>query len=95
MPNTAEFNMMYDGWNVDIPRLFFANGLRDPWREATVSADGFFKPSTPSMPIYEGDGFHCSDMITKNGIEDPTIANVQAAILTSMHEWLAEWKPST
>ena len=93
-PTTAETNAMYDGWDVNIPRLFFANGLRDPWREATVSADGLFKPSTPSMPIYEGDGFHCSDLITQNGIDDPTIATVQYAGLTYMHEWLAEWEPS-
>ena len=93
-PTTAETNGMYDGWDVDIPRLFFANGLRDPWREATVSADGLFKPSTPSMPIYEGDGFHCSDLITQNGIDDPTIATVQYAGLTYMHEWLAQWEPS-
>ena len=85
---------MYDGWNVNISRLFFANGLRDPWREATVSADGLFKPSTPNMPIFEGDGFHCSDMFIKDGIGDPTIANVQLEGLTYMHEWLAEWKSS-
>ncbi|OJA08848.1 hypothetical protein AZE42_12189, partial [Rhizopogon vesiculosus] len=53
-PTTAETNMTYAGWNVDVERFFFANGLRDPWRESNVSADGLYKPSTPSMPIYEG-----------------------------------------
>ncbi|KAG1828837.1 serine carboxypeptidase S28-domain-containing protein [Suillus variegatus] len=90
-PTTTETDMMYDGWNLDVPRLFFANGLRDPWREATVSADGLYKANTTSMPIYEGDGFHCSDLITENGIVDPTIAVVQAAGLMYMKEWLAEW----
>ncbi|KAG2040001.1 hypothetical protein BDR03DRAFT_1008364 [Suillus americanus] len=76
-PITTQTNIMYAGWNVDVPRLgFFANGLRDPWREGT---DGLNKPNTTSMPIYEGDGFHCSDLITENGI------NI---------EWLAEWTPS-
>ncbi|OJA09344.1 hypothetical protein AZE42_13689 [Rhizopogon vesiculosus] len=93
-PTTAKTNMIYTGWNVDVERLFFANGLRDPWRDATVSADGLYKPSTPRMPIYEGDGFHCSDMDTVNGI-DPTIAAVQETALEYMAEWLAEWKPST
>ncbi|KAG1743017.1 peptidase S28 [Suillus lakei] len=92
-PTTAETNIMYAGWNVNTSRLFFANGLRDPWREATVSADGLNKPSTPSMPIYEGDGFHCSDMITENGILDSTVAAVQEAALMYMNEWLAEWEP--
>ncbi|KAG2048971.1 hypothetical protein BDR06DRAFT_962018 [Suillus hirtellus] len=94
-PNTAQINAMYTGWNVNVPRLFFANGLRDPWREATVSADGLNKPDNPSMPIYEGDGFHGSDFFTKNGIVDPTVAVVQEAALRYMKEWLAEWRPST
>ncbi|KAG2114779.1 peptidase S28 [Suillus discolor] len=93
-PTTTQTDMMYDGWNIDVPQLFFANGLRDPWREATVSADGLYKANTTSMPIYEGDGFHCSDLITENGIVDPTIAVVQAAGLMYMKEWLAEWTPS-
>ncbi|OAX35798.1 hypothetical protein K503DRAFT_784827 [Rhizopogon vinicolor AM-OR11-026] len=89
-PTTAETNMMYAGWNVDVECLFFANGLRAPWRESTVSADGLYKPSTPSMPIYEGGGFYGSDMFTKSGIDDPTIAAVQEAALEYMAEWLAE-----
>ncbi|KAG1734459.1 peptidase S28 [Suillus paluster] len=93
-PTIAKTNRMYDGWDVDIPRLFFANGLRDPWREATVSADGLNKANTTSMPIYEGDGFHASDMFTLIGFDDPSIAAVQDAALMYMKEWLAEWKPS-
>ncbi|KAG1728261.1 uncharacterized protein EDB91DRAFT_862552 [Suillus paluster] len=92
-PTTAETNKMYAGWDVDIPRLFFANGLRDPWREATVSADGLKKPNTTSMPIYESDAFHCTDMITQSDI-DPSVVVVQKAALMYMKEWLAEWKPS-
>ncbi|KAG2357277.1 serine carboxypeptidase S28-domain-containing protein [Suillus spraguei] len=95
LPNVTETDTMYDGWNISVPRLFFANGLRDPWREATVSADGLNKPNTTSMPIYEGDGFHCSDLLTENGVVDPTIAAVQEAGLMYMKEWLAEWTPST
>ncbi|KAG2129726.1 uncharacterized protein EDB93DRAFT_1256142 [Suillus bovinus] len=94
-PTTEETNAKYTAWDVNVPRLFFANGLRDPWRETTVSADGLDKPNIPSMPIYEGDGFHCSDMITQNGIADPTVAAVQEAGLNYMKEWLAEWTPST
>ncbi|KAG1811668.1 peptidase S28 [Suillus variegatus] len=94
-PTTTQTDTMYAGWNVNVPRLFFANGLRDPWRESTVSADGLNEPDNPSMPIYEGDGFHCSDLITKNGIVDPTVAVVQEAALRYMKEWLAEWRPST
>ena len=74
--------------------LFFANGQRDPWRDATVSADGTHFQSTSKQPIYEGDGFHCSDLITKNGQVDPTVQEVIDAGLQALGGWLAEWKPS-
>ncbi|KAG1750223.1 hypothetical protein EDB19DRAFT_2022486 [Suillus lakei] len=54
---TTKTNIMYTGWNVDIPLLFFVNGLCDPWCDAIVSADGPNKPSTTSMPNYVGNGF--------------------------------------
>ncbi|KAN0088726.1 Peptidase S28 [Tylopilus felleus] len=88
-PSAAEVDMMYAGWNVNIDRLFFANGLRDPWREATVSADGLNKANTTTQPIYEGDGFHCSELITENGIADETVYAVQMAGLEYMKTWLA------
>jgi|SRR5882762_8809321 len=65
--------------------------LGDPWRDATVSADNITVPSTASQPIFEGDGYHCSDLITVSGEVDPTIARVQAAGLASMKAWLLEW----
>ncbi|KAF9219959.1 hypothetical protein BS17DRAFT_716083 [Gyrodon lividus] len=90
-PSALEVDMMYSGWNVEVDRLFFANGLRDPWREATVSADGLYKPNTATQPIYEGDGFHCSDLITESGIVDETIYTVQMAGLEYMKSWLANY----
>ncbi|KAJ6616277.1 peptidase S28 [Mycena sp. CBHHK59/15] len=59
---TARTNNLYDGWNVSISNLFFANGQRDPWRYATVSAPGVAVQSTPSQPIAEGAGYHCADL---------------------------------
>ncbi|CCL98275.1 uncharacterized protein FIBRA_00269 [Fibroporia radiculosa] len=87
-PNVNETNAAYDGWYVNVDRLFFANGLRDPWREATVSADGLGRSSTPWQPIVEGDGFHCSDLLTGNAEVDSTIATVQADGLAAMAAWL-------
>ncbi|KAH9943800.1 peptidase S28 [Amylocystis lapponica] len=64
-PNVAATNLAYHGWFVNVDRLFFANGQRDPWREATVSANGTNFKSTPWQPIAEGDGFHTSDLIIR------------------------------
>ena len=35
----------------------------DPWLEATVSADGLNATNTTMQPVYESDGFHCSDLV--------------------------------
>lgn len=66
----------------------------DPWRDATVSADGQHFQSTPTQPIAEGDGFHCSDLLTSAGVVDSTIAAVQAQGLATMKTWLAAWRPT-
>ena len=61
----------------------------DPWREVTVSEDGLDKANTTTQPIYESDGFHCSDLLTKNGVVDETLHAVQMAGLEYMRMWLA------
>lgn len=66
----------------------------DPWRDATISADGTNFTSTASQPIAVGDGYHCSDLYALNA-EDPTIASVQDQGLAAMHGWLEEWTPSS
>ncbi|KAI0058076.1 peptidase S28 [Artomyces pyxidatus] len=95
VPEADETNTAYDGWNLQVDRLFFANGKRDPWRFATVSSDLVSIASTSTQPIAEGDGFHCSDMIADYGQMDPTILSVQKAGLANMKTWLASWKPSS
>ncbi|EKM56364.1 uncharacterized protein PHACADRAFT_253438 [Phanerochaete carnosa HHB-10118-sp] len=94
VPNVQSVNSAYKGWNVSIDRLFFANGQRDPWREATVSADGATSVSTAEQPIAVGDGFHCSDLISDNGAVDPTVLAVQQRGLASIKAWLEGFKPT-
>ncbi|KAJ7591573.1 peptidase S28 [Mycena floridula] len=86
-PSVDATNALYQGWNVTVDRLFFANGQKDPWRDATVSADG--------LSIQIGDGIHCSDLGTVDGQIDPTIRAVQKQALTSMKSWLSTWSPPT
>ncbi|KAH9947174.1 peptidase S28 [Amylocystis lapponica] len=92
-PDAAWTNMVYNGWFVNADRLFFANGLSDPWLEATVSANGTDFQSTSTQPIAVGNGFHTSDMIMVNGVVDATVAAVQAQGLAAMKAWLADWTP--
>jgi len=87
-------NEKYHGWRVRENRLFFANGVRDPWRDATVSADGLYVQSTPEQPIWVSDGFHCSDLGTSSGLADTTVGAVQSAALAAMKNWLKDWKPT-
>ena len=90
IPKAEKVNKDYLGWDVKIERLFFANGQRDPWREATVSADGLNIESTERQTIAVSDGFHCSDLSTATGNVDATVKAVQQKALASIHRWLAE-----
>lgn len=89
----AKTNEAYHGWNVSVEHLFFANGQRDPWREATVSADGVNVQGTDSQPVAIGDGFHCSDLSIASGAVDSTIKTVQDKWFATIPGWLAEWTP--
>ncbi|KAH8094923.1 serine carboxypeptidase S28-domain-containing protein [Cristinia sonorae] len=91
-PNVAKTNAKFRGWDVRIKNLFFANGQRDPWREATVSADGVNVRSTPQQPIGLSDGFHCSDLSTTNGNVDSTVKAVQVQALASIKSWLKDYR---
>ncbi|CAK5262516.1 unnamed protein product [Mycena citricolor] len=66
---TAQTNRVYAGWNVSVPHLFLANGERDPWRYATLSAPGVTTKSTPEQPIVVGQGFHCGDLCAPSLVE--------------------------
>ncbi|EJD01632.1 uncharacterized protein FOMMEDRAFT_111593 [Fomitiporia mediterranea MF3/22] len=94
-PNVASTNRAYGGWDLTADRLFFANGKRDPWRDATVSSDFHTRQSTSSQPIAVGDGFHCSDLSAAAGMVDDTIASVQKEALAKMRGWLATWNSNT
>lgn len=71
--------------------LMYISG--DPWRDATVSAEGLNVRSTSSQPIALSDGFHCSDLSYRNALVDPTIDAVQKQALASIKTWLAAWTP--
>ncbi|GLB34086.1 putative to MEROPS serine peptidase family S28 [Lyophyllum shimeji] len=87
-------NRAYKGWNVKLNRMFFANGMRDPWKDATVSSTDVHVESTPQQPIAVSDAFHVSDFKTASGDADQSIRAVQLQALQSMKTWLATWKPN-
>ncbi|KAF8258280.1 serine carboxypeptidase S28-domain-containing protein [Lactarius quietus] len=89
-PNVNATNKVYGGYNIQAERLFVANGRRDPWRYATLSTDNVNITSTPERPIAESDGFHGSDLVTKSGLADPTVGDVQNLALQYMKQWLAK-----
>ncbi|KAJ7228229.1 serine carboxypeptidase S28-domain-containing protein, partial [Mycena pura] len=89
---TARTNRLYHGWDVSVENLFFANGQRDPWRYSTVSAPDAKRESTPSQPIAVGEGYHCADLLTREGLANPTVLAVQQEGLASIKGWIAAWK---
>ncbi|KAK1225127.1 hypothetical protein PQX77_011942 [Marasmius sp. AFHP31] len=92
--NVEKINEKYGGWNLQVDRLFLTNGMRDPWKEASISAQGLNKPSTDRQVIMTSEGYHCSDLSTEIGALLPSVGAVQKKALETLKGWLAEW-PST
>ncbi|KAI0352501.1 peptidase S28 [Trametes cingulata] len=92
--NALGVNMKYGGWNTTTERLIFVSGQRDPWREATVAAEGVSNTGSDMQPHLLGDGFHCSDMIMADGQVSPAIGAAQQKAIEYLGKWLADWKPS-
>ncbi|KAF8513795.1 serine carboxypeptidase S28-domain-containing protein [Gautieria morchelliformis] len=88
-PKAVNTNAKFKGWNVNLDRLFFANGKQDPWREATVSSDFHPRLSSPSQPIFVGNGFHCSDLLVEASV-DPTIKVVTDAGVATLTRWISQ-----
>ncbi|KAJ2922949.1 hypothetical protein H1R20_g14152, partial [Candolleomyces eurysporus] len=98
--STAEYQARIDatsqkflGWNTTAERLFVVNGNRDPWVEVTHSAAAARIASTATQPIFLTDGFHCSDMLISNAV-DQSINQVFQSAITTFPQWVAEFKPS-
>ncbi|KDQ17874.1 hypothetical protein BOTBODRAFT_104521 [Botryobasidium botryosum FD-172 SS1] len=91
-PKTLETNKKYGGWGTTQPRIFFANGQQDPWREATVSSDYIRRASTQKNPIAVSNGFHCSDLSIKNGQADATVKKVQDLAVQYFAQWIKDYQ---
>ncbi|KAI0365894.1 peptidase S28 [Pilatotrama ljubarskyi] len=94
VPDARGVNTAYKGWNTTAQRLIFANGINDPWREATVAADGSTNQGSDMQPHLLSDGFHCSDLLVREGKASAKVQSVQDTAVAYMQKWLAEWKPS-
>ncbi len=67
----------------------------DPWREATVAAQGVNPSANPAMqPHLDSDGFHCSDLLIREGAASAQVKSVQDQAVSTMAKWIEEWKPT-
>lgn len=87
---------MTQGWRLeDTERLIWTNGEFDPWRTASMSSEfrpGGPLPSTEQHPlqIIPG-GFHCSDLILKNGKVNAGVQQVIDNEVKQIVEWVGEF----
>ncbi|VDC02130.1 unnamed protein product [Peniophora sp. CBMAI 1063] len=95
VPNVQQTNSVFGGWNLNVPRLFFGAGSRDPWREATMAAEGVTPPNVDPSNIGLSDGMHCSDLLTQAGAVDSTVLAVQQAGLAKIEQWVKEFVPAS
>ncbi|KAI0737246.1 peptidase S28 [Daedaleopsis nitida] len=94
-PNADGLNALYKGWNTTANRLIFANGQRDPWREATVAADNAVDPGLAMQPRLESsDGYHCSDLLMRESAASASVKKVQDDAVGKLAQWLLQWTPS-
>ncbi|KAJ8474948.1 hypothetical protein ONZ51_g6894 [Trametes cubensis] len=93
--DAMDVNKQYGGWNTTVERVVFLNGRRDPWREATVAADGTTNPGSELQPHLLGDGYHTGDTIIAEGLANPSVRAAQQQALQYIGKWLADWKPSS
>ncbi|KAF8876907.1 peptidase S28 [Mucidula mucida] len=92
-PAVNDINTKYGGWNVHVDRVFFANGLNDPWIDATVSSRSIDFQSTSLTPVFLGKGSHTADIGNENAEVEPTIAYIQEQAIAYIQSWLADWTP--
>jgi hypothetical protein len=94
--NVHSINKHTKGWRLDdTTRLIWTNGEFDPWRTSGMSSQ--FRPggqlaSTPEHPvqIIPG-GFHCSDLILRNGAVNAGVQNVIDNEVAQIKTWVAEY----
>lgn len=91
-----QLNAYTGGWNVaNTTRLLFVTGELDPWNECGVSAEG--RPggplqSTKQIPVeVVSEGFHTSDLRTKDGEVNIGLKEVQDRGLKHLVDWVEEW----
>jgi len=92
-------NAYTQGWEfTNSTRLWWTNGQYDPWRDVTMSSD--FRPdgklhSTNAHPLKVIPGaYHCSDLITMNGVVNAGVQAVQDAEVAQIVKWVKQFKPS-
>ncbi|KAI1336692.1 putative serine peptidase [Xylariaceae sp. FL0016] len=76
-------------------RLLWVNGEYDPWRSAGVASEfrrGGPWVSTPDVPAILMPGSrHCSDLRTRNGVNNTDVKKAQNEIVAQMAEWTKEF----
>lgn len=94
--NVHQVNKHTKGWMLEnTKRLIWTNGEFDPWRTAGMSSQ--FRPggpfpgsSTAPVLIIPG-GFHCTDLVLKNGQVNAGVQQVIDNEVKQIVDWVAEY----
>ncbi|KAJ5235467.1 uncharacterized protein N7469_004635 [Penicillium citrinum] len=92
----AQVNSWTKGWDLtNTTRLIWTNGQFDPWRDSGVSS--IYRPggplqSTSSAPINViPGGFHCSDLLLRNGAANKGVQDIIDAEVAQIKTWVQEF----
>ncbi|KAL8296593.1 hypothetical protein RB597_005939 [Gaeumannomyces tritici] len=93
----ADLNAWTGGWSdLNIPRLMYANGQYDTWREVTVSSSVRpggpmqSKPNGTQVRVLPG-GVHCSDLYGPNWAANEGARKIADEQVAQMAEWVGEF----
>ncbi|CAI7666909.1 unnamed protein product [Penicillium manginii] len=92
----SDVNSWTKGWDLtNTTRLIWANGQFDPWRDSGVSSNsrpGGPLQSTASAPLHViPGGFHCSDLLLKNGAANKGVQDIIDAEVSQIKTWVKEY----
>lgn len=75
--------------------MYIVNGQYDPWRDATYSADdrpeGKLQSNDFQKVAVVPGGYHCSDLLARNGVVNAGVKKIQDEEVRQITEWVDQY----
>lgn len=79
-------NVVFGGWELDVSRVYWTNGIIDPWRAMSIQED--LNPKSPADVIPEAS--HVADLASISARDSVEMRQVKERISRLVSGWLVE-----